>query len=319
MDVLEFLRERARGKVKTTLNVRVTDQYQPVPEADVTVASPEGRRTARTGADGNAKFEDVKPAYYLVAAVHANYHYDQDSPSDLGVDVLAGTCAGANIQLQAEGAVTGEVRDVKGAPVANLELELTSLAALGKGSLRGTLNGPFFEAKTDADGKFSFDSISPGRYLLGSNIIGLNTSRVPPTYYPGLRSQDSALPLQVKPGEIVEHLLLTLPDFGGSREVQVCVLDEDGKPVPSAGVNTAHSSEENSARLGENLTTDQTGCVTALGFTRIRYEIHANLRPPGPDIKQTRFSDSILINPGEEPVHVILVLNRRFSFPKFTR
>ena len=316
-EVLDYLRQRLHGKTKTTLIVRVTDQYTPVPDANVTVSNSDGSLVGRTGADGVVTFDEVKPAVYRVAATRAHYHADKDENPERQLNILPGTCASASVALRAEGVVTGLVRDFKGGPVTSLELELISVPSPRNGSNGGTLEGPFFEATTDSDGKFLFESVSPGAYLLGSNIIGLNTSRVPSTYYPGLRSKDSALPIEVRPGESVDHLLFALPDFGATREIQVCVLDEAGKPVPGADVGTdVGSAKSDSAGLAGNRLTDKTGCVQAGGYARIQYAIHATLSPLTGDFRQTRFSQWLVVPPAEEPVHLVLKLNNSIGYPR---
>lgn len=173
------------------------------------------------------------------------------------------------------------------------------------------------EAKTNADGRFQFESVSPGRYLLGSNLIGLNTSSVPETYYPGQRTRNGAIPIEVKLGETVDNLFFTLPDFGGSREIRVCVVDENGKPVASAGISPAFDKTGGDfARLGKKLTTDETGCIQARGYTRVAYAMYAIIRPPEADIWQTRLSDSVVIDPGEEPVLKVLILKKPIGSKK---
>ncbi len=171
------------------------------------------------------------------------------------------------------------------------------------------LDKPFFDATTDSDGRFVFESVSPGRYLLGSNIIQQSTSRIPSTYYPGQRSREGAYPLNVRLGEGISDLRFTLPDFGRLREIQICVVDENGRPVPSVQVVSRFGADETGfARLGENLKTDEMGCLTTQGYTRATYSIHAFFRPPGSDFRQARHSDGLVINPGEEPVRRVLVL-----------
>jgi hypothetical protein len=314
-EVLDYLRQRVQGKAKTSLAVSVTDQYKPVPDVDVTITTSGGSLTRRTGADGIAIFDPIKSAKYRVVAAREHYRTDTDSHTDEEVDVLVGTCATALVALQAEAAVGGFVRDAKGAPVASFPLELIS--APENSAKRLSLSEPFFEVKTSTDGRFLFESVSPGRYFLGSNVEGLNTSPVPPTYYPGQRTRDGAVPIDVKLGETVDNLLFTLPDFGGPREIQVCVVDENGKPVPSAGIASKFDETGGDfASLGEKLTTNETGCIKARGYTRVAYAINAIVRPPGDDIWQIRLSDSFVINPGEEPVHQVLVLQKAISLLK---
>lgn len=314
-DFLDYLRRRARGEAKTTLAVRVTDQYKPVSGVDITITGPEGVLNRHTNADGTATFDPVKPAKYHVTAARKHYHRDLDWPFDEDVDVLDGACATAMVALEAEGAVSGIVREATGTPIASLQLELIS--APGEAEKKPSLNEPFFEAKTDEDGQFSFESVSPGRYLLGSNVIGLHTSPLPPTFYPGQRNMSAAIPIDVSLGDRVGDLVFVLPDFGRLREIQVCVIDESGKPVPSVRIGPDWSkAKEDDASLGEELITDETGCVKARGYMRVAYSLQAMLLPPGANIRQAWISDSVVVDPGEESVRRILVLRPIASLMK---
>ena len=188
-------------------------------------------------------------------------------------------------------------------------LELDLVTAPDDASLELSLNKPFFETTTDASGHFVFQSVTPGRYLLGSNIIGLNSSSVPATFYPGRRSRSGAIPVEVELGETVEDLLLTLPDFGKPREIELCVVGEDGKLV--AGAHVGSDAElvdhpDDSASLGENLVTDKTGCVKVSGYSTVAYSVSASFRLTGGDIRQSQFSNSILIEPGALICHLAL-------------
>jgi len=310
-DVLEYLRQRAQGKAKTSLTVRVTDQYKPVTGVDVTLSGPGVTLRGRTGENGIATFKEIKPAKYRVAGSRIHYHLDAASDSDDEVEVLAGTCPSAWVRFHAEAVVSGFARDATGKPVASLDLELVT--APENPSQEVSLNKPFFEAKTDGYGRFVFESVSPGRYFLGSNVIGLNTSSVPPTYYPGQLTRNGAVPIEVDLGETVDNLSFILPDFGKSREIQLCVLDENGKPAASVGITSTYKTGGDFARLGERLITDQTGCIKARGYARAAYSVHAILSAG--DIRQTRISDSIVINPGEDPVYQVLVLKRLIGSP----
>jgi hypothetical protein len=293
-EFLDYLRRRARGEAKTTLAVRVTDQYKPVPDVDVTITGPEGGLSRRTNADGTATFDPVKPAKYHVTAARKHYRRDPDSPFDEDLDVLSGVCAAAMVALEAESAVSGVVHEANGAPVASLQLELISASV--DPEKKPSLNEPFFEARTDEDGQFLFESVSPGRYLLGSNVIGLHTSQVPPTYYPGQRNMGAAIPIDVKLGERVDNLVFVLPDFGHLRDIQVCVIDETGKPLPSVGIGPDWlRGEDEFASLGEKLMTDETGCVKARGYTRVAYSLQAMLLPPGANTRLRSPAQSLLM------------------------
>jgi hypothetical protein len=315
-DILDFLRQRARGKAKASLAVRVFDNHQPLSDVDVTITGPAGHLTTRTGADGVAMFEEIKPADYSLNATREHYRLDAEGYSVSVVDVVAGTCPGAMIELRADSMVQGRVVDSKGEAVSALDLEL--ITAQEDPSERVFVNKPFFLATTDAKGAFVFDSVSPGRYILGSNIIGLNSSSVPATFYPGQRAREGAYPIEVKLGQTVDGLVFTLPDFGVRREIQVCVVDEKGNPTPGATLtanNFGHTGGD-FARLGKDLMTDETGCVNALGYTKAAYSVKVIMRPTGGGLLGMRLSDNLVIDPGEEPVHRVLVLKQAIGLPK---
>lgn len=307
VDVLKFLRLRAQGKTSTSLSVRVFDDRRPVPDAAVMIRSQQEQLTVQADADGNATFTGIKPAKYSLSAVLAHYKPDPDSVFDKTANVAQGACSNAVISIKSDASVSGQVVNSKEAPVAALDLQLVSEPDSG-GEI--SLNKPFFLATTDTEGRFQFESVSPGRYQLGSNIIGLNDSSIPPTYYPGQRTRSGAYPIEVKLGESVANLRFTLPDFGARREIQICVVDENRKPASSTDVLSDSDDDlsGNSAELGKELTTDETGCVSAAGYTRVRYSIHALLRR-GANIRLAQDSDSFVIIPGEEPVLAVLVLH----------
>ena len=304
-EFIEYLRQRAAGKIKTSLAVNVMDNFRPVSDELVTVTGPEGRLTGRTGSDGRASFSDMKPAKYHVSASRDLYNADPKASFNEDVDLVAGACASSQVGLKALSAVRGLVRDLRGNPAPNLELDL--IGASENPDARD-FSEPFFETKTDSEGRFTFESVSPGRYLLGSNTLGQNSSRLPAVYYPGQRMRNGAVPIEVKLGEHVEDLIFNLPDFGAPREIRVCVVDEMGAPVNGAVIDTTSlNRRDDFARLGEKLTTDGSGCVSAVGLTKAAYPVSATLRTGG-DWRRWRSSDSVVIEPGEKPVRQILRL-----------
>jgi hypothetical protein len=308
-EVLDFLRERAAGKTTTTLSVKVRDDRQPLSDVNVTIIGPEGPLTSHTGLDGTAIFSHLKPTHYAVGATREHYHRDSEHNSIEGIATVAGTCSTAYVALRSDSDLRGRVVDSNGSPVKALELELVTPP--GDPAKEISLDGPFFEATTDENGEFSFDSVSPGHYILGSNIIGLNTSPVPATFYPGQRTRQGAYPIEVKLGQTIENLLFTLPDFGRKRDVQVCVVDEMGQPVVGAGIGTDDFEHPggNFARLGKDLKADETGCIRALGLTKVAYAANAVWIRPGAPLHEMRISETTIIDPGEEPVRRVLVLH----------
>jgi len=304
-DLLHYLRERARGKALTSLRVNVVDRFRPLAGARVTIAGPSAKLTSDTDSSGVANFSEFPPGTYNFTAAKEHYRIDKEVPLRNPVEIVAGACGNAMVGLEADSTVSGVVRDAKGNPVAALHLELAAVPP------HPNNQSPVlpFETNTTADGSFLFESVSPGRYFLGSNIIGEGSSPLPPTFYPGRLARMEATPIDVKLGEATDNLILNLPDVGVDREFTFCVVDEHGKPVPSAEIGSETDSGEDNAGLGKNLTTDETGCVRAHGYGRATYEVMAILRAPsGADSLQTRDSEELTIPPGKGPVRKVLVL-----------
>ena len=87
----------------------------------------------------------------------------------LAVIMSLGTCAGgvsAAVAAESNGAVTGTVRDSSGGVVVGAELALSTAQQT---SVRSTRTGP--------DGRFAFEKISPGRYVLLASYPGFEARR----------------------------------------------------------------------------------------------------------------------------------------------
>jgi protocatechuate 3,4-dioxygenase beta subunit len=141
------------------------------------------------------------------------------------------------------------VREANGAPAASLALELVAVPEHPMDEL--SLDRGFFRAETNNEGVFSFESVLPGKYLLGSNIIDQSTSRVPAIFYPGQRSRANAVPIDVNPRETTGGLILRLPDFGTERKIELCVVDVNGRPVKGARISAWSWTHGQLPNLGE--------------------------------------------------------------------
>jgi len=310
-ELLDYLRLYAKGQAKTSLTVSVRDENRPLAGARVTVTGPEGTLKDITGPEGFAKFENVAPGKYTVAATRVHYKATEEGSFNLEPNVVPGSCPTSSIALQSEASVSGRVRDAQGSPASSLEMELVAVPESDDGSLFHT---PFFMAKTAADGSFVFEGVSPGRYLLGSNIIGLQSSAVPPTYYPGRPERNGAIAIEVEPGESVGGLAMNLPDFGSQRDIRICVVDDNGSPVPGARVKSPIGGPQSSAGLGEDLVTNETGCVSARGYAGASYAVMASITPADGNLRQMRFSGTVVIAPGEKPTVQVLKLGKPLGF-----
>jgi hypothetical protein len=173
-----------------------------------------------------------------------------------------------------------------------------------------------YTAETDQEGRFRFDLVFPGRYLLGTNILYeyVPTSAVPRSYYPGGGTRREAFEILVEEGAKVDGLAFTLPDFGAKRRIDICVVNKAGQPVAGAKIAddilAANNDVASFGSLGDNLETDATGCLMAEGFERASYRVRA---ATGRNLKDLESSDDAEIPPGKGPVSIVLVLQPRPS------
>ena len=298
-DYLAYLRLLAKREAGTSLTVKVTNQYDALEGADVTIIGPRGVMKTRADKDGLAKFDGAVPGHYRVNVSMPHYSLG----ADMELDVSEGSCLSSMAGMKSHASVSGYVRNAQGVPQPALQLQIVS--APDDPSPRNR-----FSTESDEKGRFVFDSVSPGRYLLGSNLNGTVASRIPPTYYPGNSSSDAAIPVEVKPGEAVVNLIFLLPDFGAERDIHLCVVDHYGRPVASAQITHGFNAEEpDLAGLGYPLTTGETGCVVTHGFAKTTYAVQANS-------SQSQFSTTLVIRPGEKPVRQLLVLTKPDAEPQ---
>jgi len=133
----------------------------PVPGATVSVAPPQGfmmssDRTsaglAITSIDGTFEIAGLEPRTYAVDATQPDY-----SPNTGRVEI--GTDADTDdfvIKLSRGGTITGLVRDAQRQPQANVQVLMTKVPMAG---------GPQ-TVSTGADGRYAFEKIAPGEYMV---------------------------------------------------------------------------------------------------------------------------------------------------------
>ena len=302
-EFVQFLRLRKAGKTPTSLTVNTAAEYRPVENVEVTITGSGATRRTVTDRNGNAAFKGLRPGDYAIAWSKQGYQPDPESssPEDQQVSIPFGACPTKYARLIAHGTVSGVVNDSSGSAVPGLNLTLI------EPKRPDGLTPVSFLATTDAHGRFRFDSVSPGRYLFATNV-GLADSPFPPTYYPGVRSADLAASIELELGEQKENVVFTLPDYGAPRKLRLCVVDEDGKPVPGASLRDQIEWKDAVRGLltspQHHLRTGPDGCAAAQGYSKVEYRIEAfwangvNFRSPE---FRSKYSDPVEIPPGPEP------------------
>jgi protocatechuate 3,4-dioxygenase beta subunit len=123
-----------------------------------------GRRQANTDSEGNYRFDEVAPGTYNLRAAHGGRN--RRDPTGLvlvtGIEIEAEVTR--DVQLPRAGAVTGNVVDTSGSPVAGARVEIQSLDGF-----RVTQGGT---ERADDSGEFEIDGLGPGTLRVRARSSG---------------------------------------------------------------------------------------------------------------------------------------------------
>jgi hypothetical protein len=156
-------------------------------------------------------------------------------------------CGNVSFYLTDNGRISGKVLDADGQPVPKILLYLMRAEDVGAKSPQWNY------AAADEEGRFTFQPLLPGRYLLGVRLNGLTSpgdvgNGYPPTFYPGVSDVAQATPINVsRPGEHVSDHVLQLPPRLTERMVEGVVMFPDNRPAAKVLVSYQELSDNNLA------------------------------------------------------------------------
>jgi hypothetical protein len=112
------------------------------------------------------------------------------------------------IPIQQGGTVSGILRDSSGAPVPGVRMAAVmrpdSLAEIAEGTAS-------IYAETDSEGKYSLESIPPGRYVIAAGRLDLQT------FYPGTQEIENATVVSVTPGAKLANINFAMSGTSAGR------------------------------------------------------------------------------------------------------
>jgi hypothetical protein len=200
------------------------DQDVPLPGARITLMS-SGRQIATIAdSDGRYSFDGIPEGSYSLVAEKAPW----TSSLPMTFQLHAGGCAKRDLSLGTDGIVEGTALDHQGNPVHRLRVELVQVLAGG-----GVSNVYTAWSDTDQSGRFHFNRVAAGTFVLGVNIASAPTDEEPyiGTYYPGVQNVSDAHRFNFQPNSNTSGLVLRLPPPLNRRKVKVHVYWADGTPV----------------------------------------------------------------------------------------
>lgn len=242
---LEFLRGLAGRAAGVSLNITVARSLENVKSgsskpvgglagARLSVEGAGESTEVKTDAEGRVRLTGLKPGAYKVTLQLpeelTTYQTEQE------VTVNDRGCASVYYGVADNGRVGGKVSDLEGHAAAGILVTLAD--AEDAESLRDYAR---YE-RTDAEGRYAFKGVPPGRYLLAVNLVrypqpGDPTDTYPRTFYPGVAEAARAEVLTLGAGESVKDKDIVVPASRVRSVVEGVVVWEDGGPVANPNVS----------------------------------------------------------------------------------
>jgi hypothetical protein len=259
--------------------------------------------TTRTSTGGLYEFDQLPNGKYTVIPERpSRFDYDHDDEGRYEADVSDGGCANIAFKLEPTTRIRGHLTLPAG-----LQLKLIQVTAVPIGLKE--LNQ--FSGKwdlTDENNRFDLWPLPPGDYYVGVNISSSPKAEAPfpPTYYPGVTSQQAAKVVRVKEGEIAE-LELTLPEVAKTRTVHFVAIGLDGKPLRKIYIQLEDLRHPGDASSYVNVDLDETGAGSLTIYSRYSYHLHGSVYVGQGDW----CSEPVVIQAGGDPIEARFVMDRK--------
>lgn len=327
-DEIELLRALIAGKPQTRIFGSVVEYVQrlgtyeynmdrigPLEGLIVKAEGPQGKYDTKTDSQGGFRFIGVAPGKYKVSVTLPEgygplFDFDRNVKD---VEVSSQGCsAEADFSAQIDGRISGRVFDDKGQPVnEQLQVSITTPESAGKAVALVESRSAY----TDKNGRYEFDGLTPGRYVLGVSIANVpyKTTPFPRTYYPNGKDLSEARIIDLAKGQKLINFDFHLPPRLADYIIEGIALLADGKPAAGADVNLYDSEDPNSSLFGVDVKADEEGRFTVKGYKGRRYFVHAYLSEnyfAGKGVQ----SEAVGVDTSNEIHSVKLILNKAGIF-----
>jgi hypothetical protein len=176
-------------------------------------------REATTTSDGKYDFQDLRPGVYTLSVtppqglgfagppLPREEHYPPSRPFTL---TNPSECVETWPWLRTDAQISGALLYADGRPAAGVAVDVIAAA----NASRADKLIPHVSVRTDADGRFTFAFIAPGKYLVGVNLKNPPRPSQPDrrSYHPGVATPAQATVVTIVPGSRIRLTPFQPPD-----------------------------------------------------------------------------------------------------------
>jgi len=317
-DALVFMRDWAEGKRQQILQGRIgenvddfmvryyLDSEHRKGMAGVEIIATQGDAEFRGTTDEQGRYRVVVPkaGSYRVTAKLNGY---SPSQSEYTANVEAASCSEQNIGMWTDSHISGTIYWENGKPARDIPVQIIRAAC------EDCL--PREPVKTDAKGRYEFQKIPRGEYIVGVNVTGLNSKNpYAPRFYPGVEKIEDATRIVVSGPKSLANLDFKIADRLPTRTIEAIIAWSDGRPVINASVDC--SSQVSTDRLWiadwVSVDVDENGRAVCEVLTDRHFTVEADRLSwsgSSPPVLPIEARQKLLIPAGKENVAVRIVVD----------
>jgi uncharacterized GH25 family protein len=267
---LLYLEKLSKVRSKTRLSGVVTQSIESsIEEVKSTYKLLAGRKVRISGNAKNVELKTDENGVYEIYGLPAGkykvstepivgYKLTNEKNEWFEIEIEAGSHTEQDFDFSINNAIRGKFFDANGKPLKNVCLDL--LPARGKKAQY------FYQGDcTDENGKFEFDEVPPGTYVIIVNDDGEIDSDEPfgAFYYPSAIRREDAAEINISAGDFFEDIIINAPQTADVVTVSGVLLYENGKPVIDESVEfyaeTTGSKPRTKAEVDARTTTNEKG------------------------------------------------------------
>ncbi len=316
---ISFFRSWARGERVTVIQGRIAEnvkedsvRYRLDGEKRAGLqgvelrAAKEGREfSSVSDPDGTYRIPVLEPGTYTLTALFPGH---ASTEAAYKIEVQPRSCAQQDIGMWTASRISGRVFSPDGKPMEGMPVSIEYASE--------SESARILPSETEATGRFKFQKVPPGEYVVGVNLEGLNsTLPYSPRFYPGVSQRGLAQIIKIEGPQTVEGLHFSLEERRQTRTIAVDVIWPDGRPVTNASVKCESSPSDDSRFVADWVSryTDQKGRAVCEVLADRDFQVEADSLSwahSGPPIQPIKSRPKVFVNAGSDPVRVSIVVDK---------